>query len=173
MPERKWRQTVFSAIRFTEKETLFCSLYSFGVTGNEHIHKAKRQTPHESMLPSWCDSQERLIDRKRIDTSKTVSQIVIACQTIKEPVLTGVINVWPCHRQGWQPRNSRAPNAMDGNETAITALNAIKRSAARRLRASRALLSNAQMTKGCSKMNFSWCTRPSVGGISSIKRKLG
>jgi hypothetical protein len=95
MPERKWRQTVFSAIRFTEKETLFCSLYSFGVTGNEHIHKAKRQTPHESMLPSWCDSQERLIDRKRIDTSKTVSQIVIACQTIKEPVLTGVINVWP------------------------------------------------------------------------------
>ena len=85
----------FSAIRFTEKETLFCSLYSFGVTGNEHIHKAKRQTPHESMLPSWCDSQERLIDRKRIDTSKTVSQIVIACQTIKEPVLTGVINVWP------------------------------------------------------------------------------
>lgn len=47
------------------------------------------------MLPSWCDSQERLIDRKRIDTSKTVSQIVIACQTIKEPVLTGVINVWP------------------------------------------------------------------------------
>ena len=70
-------------------------LYSFGVTGNEHIHKAKRQTPHESMLPSWCDSQERLIDRKRIDTSKTVSQIVIACQTIKEPVLTGVINVWP------------------------------------------------------------------------------
>ena len=81
--------------RRQEKETLFCSLYSFGVTGNEHIHKAKRQTPHESMLPSWCDSQERLIDRKRIDTSKTVSQIVIACQTIKEPVLTGVINVWP------------------------------------------------------------------------------
>ena len=34
-------------------------------------------------------------------------------------------------------------------------------------------ISNAQMTKGCSKMNFSWCTRPSVGGISSIKRKLG
>ena len=26
MPERKWRQTVFSAIRFTEKETLFCEL---------------------------------------------------------------------------------------------------------------------------------------------------
>lgn len=70
----------------------------------------------------------------------------------------------------WQPTELQP---MDGIETAITALNAIKRSAARRLRASRALLSNAQMTKGCSKMNFSWCTRPSVGGISSIKRKLG